>query len=181
MSAAQRKDESFLAFEATVVTTLLIAGVSQRVALGLLGISRGSWQYRTRPRPGVAEVTPRSTRTAPSWLSAAETEQILDRIKTGFGQGRSVYQCFYQALDAGEPTASLTSWYRIARGVLATSTAEEEAALGRDAAVGRHRRDAGVVLGHHQAQDGVPQRVLRLLRRDRRVLPDDRGLADRAD
>lgn len=118
MNAAQRKGAGFLVFEATLVATLLTAGVSQRAALGLLGISRGSWQYRTRPRPAVTAPVPRTARVAPSWLTPVETEAILDRIRTGFSNGRSVYQSFYRALDAGEPIASLTSWYRIARAYL---------------------------------------------------------------
>ena len=37
------------------------------------------------------------------------------KLRAAFAQGRSVYQGFYQALDAGDPVASLSSWYRIAR------------------------------------------------------------------
>jgi len=118
MSAARRKGAAFLAFEAAVVATLVGAGISQRAALGLLGISRGSWQYRSRPRPVVAEPVPRSARTAPSWLTPVEIEAIREKILAGFAVGLSVYQSYYRALDAAEPIASLSSWYRIARAYL---------------------------------------------------------------
>lgn len=120
MSAAHRKDAAFVAFEAAVVATLIIAGLSQRSALGLLGISRGTWQYRTRPRPPVRQVMPRTARRAASWLSEAEVEAVREKIKAGFAAGWSVYQSFYLALDAGDPVASLSTWHRIAAAHLAS-------------------------------------------------------------
>jgi transposase InsO family protein len=98
-----------------LVTALRAAGLSQRRALGLAGMSRSSWHYRTRPRGRVADPVLHTRRRAASWLSGPERDAIVAKLGAAFAQGRSVYQGFYQALDAGDPVASLSSWYRIAR------------------------------------------------------------------
>lgn len=49
------------------------------------------------------------------WLTDTERDTITGKLKASFSQGVSVYQSFYEALDAGDPVASLSSWYRIAR------------------------------------------------------------------
>lgn len=98
-----------------LVTALTAAGLSQRRALGLAGLSRSSWHYRTRPRPRVANPVPHTARRAASWLSGPERDAIVAKLGAAFEQGWSVYHGFYQALDAGDPVASLSSWYRIAR------------------------------------------------------------------
>lgn len=98
-----------------LVTALTAAGLSQRAALGLAGMSRSSWHYRTHPRPKVADPVPHTQRRALSWLSAPERARIEARLRDAFAAGRSVYHGFYTALDAGDPVASLSSWYRIAR------------------------------------------------------------------
>lgn len=107
--------------EVTVALVLVLvgAGLSQRAALALAGMSRATWHYRTRPRPPVVDPVPHTARTAVSWLTPAEQDLIAVKLQTAFAGQESVYQAFYDALDAGEPVASLSSWYRIARSRLA--------------------------------------------------------------
>lgn len=102
-----------------LVVALVAAGLSQRAALELAGMSRSTWHYRTRPRPRVSAPVPHTARVAASWLTPAEQDLIAVKLQAGFSAGESVYQAFYDALDAGEPVASLSSWYRIARARLA--------------------------------------------------------------
>jgi putative transposase len=98
-----------------LVAALVAAGLSQRRALALAGMSRSSWHYRTHPRPRVADPVPHTARRAASWLSGPERDTIVALLSGAFELGRSVYHAFYTALDAGDPVASLSSWYRIAR------------------------------------------------------------------
>ena len=102
---------------AALVTTLIDAGFSQRTALDLVGVSRSTWHYRTRPRAAVADPMPPGERRAASWLSAAERDRITAKLEAGFVSKKSVYQAYYDALDAGDPVASLATWYRIARSI----------------------------------------------------------------
>ncbi len=105
----------FWAFEADLVAALVAAGLSQRAALGLLGISRGSWHQRTNPRPRVTAPVPHERRRSAVWLTEAEIAAVVGMLRVAFAAGKSVYQAFYEALDAGTPVASLSSWYRAAR------------------------------------------------------------------
>lgn len=98
-----------------LVGALVAAGLSQRAALSLAGMSRSTWHYRTHPRPRVAEPVPHTARRAAAWLSVAEQDQIAAKLRAAFTAGHSTYQAFYDALDAGDPAASLSSWYRLAR------------------------------------------------------------------
>lgn len=100
---------------AALVDELRAAGLSLRAALALAGMSRSTWHYRTRPRPRALVPVPHTTRRAASWLDPAEVDQIAALLEGAFARRESVYQAFYDALDAGEPVASLSSWYRIAR------------------------------------------------------------------
>lgn len=100
-----------------LITALTAAGLSQRAALALAGMSRSSWHYRAHPRPPVADPLPHTQRRALSWLSVLERAAIEAKLAAAFAAGRSVYYGFYTALDAGDPVASLSSWYRIARGM----------------------------------------------------------------
>lgn len=102
---------------ATLVRSLIAAGLSQRAALDLAGIARSTWHYRDHPRARVSEPVPHRQRRTRCWLTEAERAQITVKIQTAFAAGESVYQAFYDALDAGEPVASLSTWYRIARDV----------------------------------------------------------------
>lgn len=100
---------------AALVLALIAAGFSQRAALDLAGVARSSWHYRSHPRPRVSAPVPHRQRRSRSWLEAPERARIEEKIRAGFNAHKSVYQVFYDALDAGDPIASLSSWYRIAR------------------------------------------------------------------
>lgn len=100
---------------AALVTALVAAGLSQRAALSVAGLSRSTWHYRTHPRPRVADPVPHTSRVAPAWLTTQEQDRIVAMLQLAFARGESVYQAFYDALDAGSPVASLSSWYRITR------------------------------------------------------------------
>lgn len=101
--------------EETLMAELRSVGFSQRSALDLLGLSRSTWHYRTRPRPTVPTPVPHAHRRAAHWLTTEETTVILEAITEAFAQGESVFETYYQALDAGDPVASLSSWHRLAR------------------------------------------------------------------
>ncbi len=102
---------------ASLVLALIAAGFSQRAALDLAGIARSTWHYRDHPRARVSEPVAHRQRRTQCWLSKDERDQITVKIQTAFAAGKSVYQAFYDALDAGDPVASLSTWYRIARAV----------------------------------------------------------------
>lgn len=102
------------AFEAALVAALVTAGLSQRAALALLGISRGSWHARHHPRARVLEPVPHRQRRSAAWLTPAEIEAITAGLTVAFTAGKSVYQAFHEAWDAADPVASLSSWYRVA-------------------------------------------------------------------
>lgn len=108
-----------VALTVALVSSLGAAGLSQRRSLELVGMSRSTWHYRTKPRPRVAAPVPHTQRRATSWLAASEQEAIEIKLRAAFALGWSVYHAFYEALDAGNPVASLSSWYRLARGRLA--------------------------------------------------------------
>lgn len=113
--AGAHQVSSVLAVTVALVTALVVAGLSQRRALSLAGMPRSSWHYLTRPRPGVTDPVLHTQRRAASWLSEAEREVIGGKLRAAFELGYSVYHAFYLALDAGDPVASLSPWYRIAR------------------------------------------------------------------
>lgn len=108
-----------VAVTAALVAALVAAGFSQRTALELAGMSRSTWHYRTNPRARVGSPVPHTARRSSVWLSMVEQDLIVTKLQTAFAQGWSVYHAFYEALDARDPVASLSSWYRIARTGLA--------------------------------------------------------------
>ncbi|MGC5627584.1 IS3 family transposase [Georgenia sp. Z1344] len=89
-------------------------GTSQRATLELLGISRATWHYRRHPRDRVPGPVPQARRDYPNRVTDAEREQILGLIAQGFAVGRGVYSSWHDALDAGDPIASLRTWHRLA-------------------------------------------------------------------
>lgn len=107
------------AVTAGLVAALVAAGLSQRTALVLAGMSRSTWHYRSNPRGGVATPVPHTQRRALSWLSPTEQDTIAAMLQAAFTRGWSVYHAFYEALDVGDPVASLSTWYRVARTRLA--------------------------------------------------------------
>jgi transposase InsO family protein len=108
----------FYAGEERLVDALRAAGWSQTKALRLLGIAASTWQYRRRPRPKVDSPKPHRARTATCWLTEVETAAITGLLMAAFDDRKSVYQAYHEALDAGTPVASLSSWYRVAAAYL---------------------------------------------------------------
>lgn len=102
---------------AALVVALIAAGFSQRAALGLAGVARSTWHYRDHPRARVGDPIAHRQRRARCWLTEAERARIVVKIQAAFTAKESVYQAFYDALDVGDPVASLSTWYRIARGI----------------------------------------------------------------
>ncbi len=93
---------------------MVAAGWSQTKALRLIGLAASSWHYRRNPRPKTDRPVPHTARRCESWLSDPEIAAITSKLQDGFDAQDSVHQAYYQALDAGDPVASLKSWYRIA-------------------------------------------------------------------
>lgn len=104
--------------EASLIGAIRAVGWSQTKALKLIGLAASTWQYRRRPRPAVRCVVAHSARRCESWLTDSETAAIIEKLQAGFEAKKSVHQAYYEALDAGQPVASLKSWYRIARAYL---------------------------------------------------------------
>lgn len=77
-------------------------------------MARSTWHHRKNPRIPTADPVPQRERAYRSRLTTAEQEQIVRLVAAGFAAGRSVYASWFDALDAGNPIASLKSWYRIA-------------------------------------------------------------------
>lgn len=94
-------------------------GWSQRRSLVLIGLSSSTWHYRRHPRPSLAAGVAHRVRISGQWLTRAEKQSILAALRAGFARGNSVYQAYHEALDAGRPIASLSSWHRLARAHLA--------------------------------------------------------------
>ncbi|KRE44148.1 IS3 family transposase [Knoellia sp. Soil729] len=101
--------------ENALVGELTGLGLALRKVLPLLGLASSTWHYRTHPRPRVTGPVPQSQRAYANRLEPAEHKQILHLIKTAFARGDSVFQGWYDALDAGDPVASMSTWYRLAR------------------------------------------------------------------
>jgi putative transposase len=104
--------------EEQLVAALRAAGWSQTRALRLLGIAPASWHYRKHPRPRASDPKPHAKRSAPCWLTEVETAAITGLLMAAFEARKSVFQAYHEALDAGTPVASLSSWYRIAAAYL---------------------------------------------------------------
>lgn len=104
-----------MAAENALVAQLRMFGMSLRAVLALLGIARSTWQYRHRPRPRKTAPIRQVDRAYPNRVSPAEQDQIVALLQAGFTAGRSVYSSWHQALDAGDPIASLATWHRLAR------------------------------------------------------------------
>lgn len=88
---------------------------SQRKALEVVGLSRGSWHYRIHPRPTVKEPVPQAHRDYPSRLCAQDREQIESYILAGWAQDLSVDHSFATAWNEGVMLGSRRTWWRIAK------------------------------------------------------------------
>src|SRR5699024_3184036 len=67
--------------EDIAVAELKAAGLSQNRALGLLGVSKSAWHYRTRPRPRVADPVAHRYRSHPAKLSDVEYETVANLLR----------------------------------------------------------------------------------------------------
>ncbi len=113
----QQADElaAFYLAEERLVGALQTEGLSQTKALKLIGLAASTWHYRRHPRPKTASMVAHTQRRCDSWLTEQETAALIAKINEGFEAKKSVHQAYYEALDAGDPVASLKSWYRVAR------------------------------------------------------------------
>jgi putative transposase len=90
---------------------------SQRRALTLIGLSRSTWHYRSKPRPPVSDPVLHKDRAYPSRIPKADRAVIADRIVAGWQAGTSVDYSFAATWDEGLMLASRRSWWRIAEGI----------------------------------------------------------------
>lgn len=101
--------------EADLVAEMRAVGWSQRASLEVIGLSASTWHYRRCPRPKTGRPVPHAARRCDTWLTDAETARIVAKLTVAFAAGDSVHQAYFEALDAGDPVASLKSWYRVAQ------------------------------------------------------------------
>ncbi len=105
---------SFYDLEEQLVAELGAAGWSQTKALKMIGLSSATWYYRHHPRAKATDPTPHTARTGCTWLTDQETLLIISELMAAFEAKKSVFQAYYEALDAARPVASLSSWHRLA-------------------------------------------------------------------
>ncbi|WP_022887673.1 DDE-type integrase/transposase/recombinase [Glaciibacter superstes] len=98
--------------EDELIQTLREAGLSQNRVLAVIGLSKGSFHYRRKPRPRTVAPVPHAARPHPARLTGIEREQIAESLKKSVA---SVAETFYEDLDGGRYVASLSSYHRIAR------------------------------------------------------------------
>ena len=110
--AEQASYDAGLAAENELIAQLKASGFSQNKTLALLGLSKGSYQYRSKPRPRAVDPIPHRQRSHPAALSQAEEEQIVALLR---GSSVSVAETFYRHLDQGPYLASMSSFHRLAR------------------------------------------------------------------
>ncbi|VXA97466.1 DDE-type integrase/transposase/recombinase [Citricoccus sp. K5] len=89
-------------------------GLSERGALGLIGVARSTWHYRRHPRPGVPAPVPHADRGQPQSLTDAERALVAGRILAAWQAGESVDQAYATAWDEGVYAGSQRTWWRIA-------------------------------------------------------------------
>lgn len=92
-------------------------GQSQRGALGLIGLARSSWHYRSRPRPGTPDPVAHADRSQPQALTGAERALVAERVLAAWRAGDSVDQAYASAWDEGIYVGSQRTWWRIAAGM----------------------------------------------------------------
>lgn len=101
-----------------LVEALKAVGYSQRRALEMAGVSRGTWQYRSKPRRTQSEPVPQADREYPSRISAEDEAQVMARINAAWEAGNSVQHAFATSWDEGVYLASQRQWYRIANRIV---------------------------------------------------------------
>jgi putative transposase len=104
----------FLVLDNQLVTELTRVIGSQRRALTMVGLSRATWHYRSKPRLRVPDPLPHEDRAYRSRIPEADRAAIRDMITAGWQAGTSVDHSFASAWDEGVMLASRRSWWRIA-------------------------------------------------------------------
>lgn len=104
----------FLTAENLLVTELTASTGSQRAALRMIGLSRSSWHYRTRPRERTGVLVPHPERAYPNRIDDEVAAEIAAKIQAAWEAGLSVDHAFAAAWDQGYMRASIRSWWRIA-------------------------------------------------------------------
>lgn len=87
---------------------------SQRKALTMVGVSRGTWQYRQQPRDRVEKSIHQADRAYESRISVEDREHIAERIKLAWSDQQSVDWAFASAWDEGVMLGSRRTWWRVA-------------------------------------------------------------------
>lgn len=80
----------------------------------MVGLSRSTWHYRSKPRSKVANPVPQSERAYESRIGPADRERISEYIMAGWAGQNSVDHSFATAWDGGVMLASRRTWWRIA-------------------------------------------------------------------
>lgn len=86
----------------------------------LIGLSRGSFHVRRKPRARVAEPIAHADRKQPHALTEAESAQVADTVNASLAKGRSVRQAWYEHIDTGPVLASQATFQRVAAKVRTT-------------------------------------------------------------
>ncbi len=94
--------------------SLTAATGSQRKALAMVGLSRSTWHYCSKPRPKVAAPIPQRERAYESRISQADRDKITHHIMAGWSTQNFVDRSFASAWDQGVMLASRRTWWRIA-------------------------------------------------------------------
>lgn len=92
----------------------MTAGRSQRAALEVIGLSKSSFHYRSKPRAPVAVPVLHRDRHQPAALSQHERDQICQLLAQGAREGLSVEQIHLRHLDSGPVLASSATFHRLA-------------------------------------------------------------------
>ena len=92
----------------------MAAGRSQRAALELIGLSKSSFHYRSKPRAPVAVPVLHRGRHQPAALSQHERDQVCQLLAQGAREGLSIEQIHLRHVDSGPVLASSATFHRLA-------------------------------------------------------------------
>lgn len=88
--------------------------------MALIGLSRGSWHDRRKPRARVAEPIAHTDRVQPHALTKAESTQVAQAVNASLAKGHSVRHAWYEHIDTGPLLASQATFERVAAKVRTT-------------------------------------------------------------
>lgn len=78
----------------------------------MIGLSKSTYHYRSKPRPRAADPVPHRERPHPAKLTEIEGDAIVTTLRES---KESVTETYYRHLDDGDYVASLSTFHRIAR------------------------------------------------------------------